>query len=144
MQSFPSLRLVAISRLKRPICPTICPFLEEKKLNSYIFQEYYHNVKCKQLRRAAVFIFKDNKHYNIIHVAAGFDVIPPEVWKTRQFDVILLRRCNAIYNQNPIGLWTKGSILPFPKKGDFGLAKDYQSINPYIHSGQDIQCYATA
>ena len=24
--------------------------------------------------------------------------------------------------------WTKGCILPFPKKGDFGLAKNYQGI----------------
>ena len=34
--------------------------------------------------------------------AAGLDEIPPEVWKTRQFDDILLRQCNAVYNQNPI------------------------------------------
>ena len=31
--------------------------------------------------------------------AAGLDEIPD---KTRQFDDILLRRCNAVYNQNPI------------------------------------------
>ena len=30
--------------------------------------------------------------------AAGVDEIPPEVWKTRQFDDILLRHCNAVYN----------------------------------------------
>ena len=30
--------------------------------------------------------------------AAGLDEIPPEVWKTRQFDDILLRHCNAVYN----------------------------------------------
>ena len=40
--------------------------------------------------------------------AAGLDEIPPEVWKTRQFDDILLRRCNAVYNQNPIDRWMKG------------------------------------
>ena len=34
--------------------------------------------------------------------AGGFDVIPPEVWKTREFDDILLRHCNAVYNQNII------------------------------------------
>ena len=34
--------------------------------------------------------------------AAGLDEIPPEVWKTRQFDDILLRHCNAVYNQHPI------------------------------------------
>ena len=47
---------------------------------------------------------------------AGLDEIPPEVWKTKQFDDILLRHCNAIYNQNPIERWMKRCILPFPKK----------------------------
>ena len=57
--------------------------------------------------------------------AAGLDEIPPEVWKTRQFDNILLRQCNAVYNQNRIERWMKGCILPFPKKGDLGLSKNY-------------------
>ena len=65
---------------------------------------------------------------------------PPEVWKTREFDDILLWHCNAIYNQNTIDRWTKGCILPFPKKGDLGIAKNYY---PYIHSGQDLQCFTT-
>ena len=34
--------------------------------------------------------------------AAGLDEIPPEVWKTRQFDDLLLQHCNTVYNQNPI------------------------------------------
>ena len=58
----------------------------------------------------------------------GLDEIPSEVWKTRQFDDILLRHCNAVYNQNPIDRWTKGCILAFPKKGDLGLAKNYRGI----------------
>ena len=60
--------------------------------------------------------------------AAGLNEIPPEVWKTRQFDDILLRHCNAVYNQNLIDRWMKGCILPFPEKGDLGLAKNYQGI----------------
>ena len=60
--------------------------------------------------------------------AVGLDEIPPEVWKTRQFDDIVLRHCNAVYNQNPIDRWMKGCILPFPKKGDLGLAKNYRGI----------------
>ena len=60
--------------------------------------------------------------------AAGLDEIPPEVWKTRRFDDILLRHCNAVYNQNPIDRWMKGCMLPFPKKGDLGLAKNYRGI----------------
>ena len=60
--------------------------------------------------------------------AAGLDEIPPEVWKTRQFDDILLRHCNAVSNQNPIDKWKKGCILPFPKKGDLRLPKNYRGI----------------
>ena len=60
--------------------------------------------------------------------AAGLDEIPPEVWKTRQFDDILLQHCNAVYNQNPIDRWMKGCILPFPKKSDLGLAINYRGI----------------
>ena len=60
--------------------------------------------------------------------AAGLDEIPPEVRKTRQFDDILLRHCNAVYNQNTIDRQMKGCIHPFPKKGDLGLAKNYRGI----------------
>ena len=60
--------------------------------------------------------------------AARFDEMTPEVWKARQFDDILLRHCNAVYNQNLIDKWIKGCILPFPKKGDLGLAKNYRGI----------------
>ena len=60
--------------------------------------------------------------------AARLDEIPPEVWKTGQFEDILLRHCNAVYNQNPIDRWMKRCILPFPKKGDLGLVKNYRGI----------------
>ena len=60
--------------------------------------------------------------------AAGLDEIPPEVWKSRQFDDILLRHCNTVYNQNPIDRWMKGCFHPFPKKGDLWLAKIYWGI----------------
>ena len=61
--------------------------------------------------------------------AAGVDEIPPEVWKTREFDDILLRYCNAVYNQKTIDIWTKECIFPFPKKGDLGIAKNYLGIS---------------
>ena len=60
--------------------------------------------------------------------AAGLDEISPEVWKTREFDDILIRHCNTIYNHNTIDRWKKGCIFPFPKKGDFGFAKNYRGI----------------
>ena len=54
--------------------------------------------------------------------------LTPEVWKSRELDHILLRHYNAVYNQNPIFRWTKGYIVPFPKKGGLGLAKIYWVI----------------
>ena len=75
--------------------------------------------------------------------AAGLDEIPPEVWKTRQFDDILLRHCYAVYNQNPIDRWTKGCILPFPKKGDPRISQKLPRHNTYIHSCQNLQCPTT-
>ena len=59
--------------------------------------------------------------------AAGLEV-PPEVWKTREFDDILLWHCNSIYNQNTIDSWTKGCILLFLKKGDLEFATNYRGI----------------
>ena len=43
--------------------------------------------------------------------AAGLDGIPPEVWKTRQFDDILLRQCNAVYKQNRLEIGWRGASL---------------------------------
>ena len=40
----------------------------------------------------------------------------------------MLQHCNAVYNRNLIDRWIKGCILPFPKKGDLGLAKNYRDI----------------
>ena len=60
--------------------------------------------------------------------AAGLDEIPPEIWKTRKFDDILFRHCNAVYNQNTLDRGTKGCIAPFPKKGNLGIAKNYGGI----------------
>ena len=34
--------------------------------------------------------------------AAGLNGIPPEVWKTRKFDNILLRSCSAVHEKNTI------------------------------------------
>ena len=73
--------------------------------------------------------------------AAGLDEIPPEIWKTRQFDDILLRHCNAVYNQNPIDRWMKACILPFPKKGRPWISQKLPRHNTYIHSSQNLQCF---
>ena len=57
------------------------------------------------------------------------DEIPSEVWKTKEFDGILLWNCNAVYNQNTIDRWTKGCMLIFPKKGALEIDKNYRGIN---------------
>ena len=71
--------------------------------------------------------------------AAGLNEISPEIWKTRQFDDILLRHCNAIYNQNSIDRWMKGCRLSFPKKGRPWISQELPRYNTYVQSGQDIQ-----
>ena len=60
--------------------------------------------------------------------AAGFDDVPQEVWKTREFDDIQLQHCNAVYNQITIDGWTKGCLVPFPQKSDLRLAKNCRGI----------------
>ena len=65
---------------------------------------------------------------NINKKAAGLDNIPPEAWNTLKFNDILLKFCNSVYNKEAIQRWTESSILPFPKKGDLGLAKNYRGI----------------
>ena len=59
--------------------------------------------------------------------AAGLDDIPPEVWKTRKLDVILLRLCYALYRQNTIEKCWKGCIFAFLKKG---ITKTLNTIAP--------------
>ena len=54
--------------------------------------------------------------------------MPPEVWKIRKFNSLLLELCNKVYNGASIEKWTEGCILPFPKKGDLGLTKNYRGI----------------
>ena len=74
---------------------------------------------------------------------AGLDRITPEVWKTRKFDDVLLRYCNAVYNQNTIDRGRKGCILPFPKNRWHQNGQELPKYNPYFHSGWYLQCSAT-
>ena len=94
-----------------------------------VTHEPINRIICKQLDIKLGLFTKEERDSVLRKIKnrkdAGLDEIPPEVWKTRQFDDILLRQCNAIYNHNLIDRWMKGCILPFPKKGDLGLAKNY-------------------
>ena len=45
-----------------------------------------------------------------------------------KFDDILLQYCNAVYNQNTIDRWINDYILPFHKKVDLGIAKNYRNM----------------
>ena len=60
--------------------------------------------------------------------APGLDEIPPEVWKTRSFNDILLETCNATHNQSSTEISTRRYILPFPKRGDISLTTNYTGI----------------
>ena len=61
--------------------------------------------------------FMENELYTILksiksRKAAGLDEIPPEVWKTRKSDYILLWLCNTVYKQT--GKLEKKLHLPLP------------------------------
>ena len=60
--------------------------------------------------------------------ACGFDEIPVEVWKQKEFHEILLECCNSVYQQEVISSWRKGCILLFPKKGNLNITKNYRGI----------------
>ena len=60
--------------------------------------------------------------------ACGLDEIPAEIRQLPDFNQILLDLCSSVYNEDPIERWTEGCILPFPKKGDLSLAKNYRGI----------------
>ena len=34
----------------------------------------------------------------------------------------------SVYNQDPIKRWNEGCLLPFPKKGNLALTKNYRGI----------------
>ena len=61
--------------------------------------------------------------------AVGLDEIPPEVWKTRQFDDTLLRHCNASDRHMEEG-WLR-------------ICQELPRYNTYIHSSQNLQCPTT-
>ena len=76
--------------------------------------------------------------------AAGLNEIVSKFWKTREFDDILLRLCNAVYRQNTIEKWTKGYILHFLKKWDLEITKNYRGITltaiaPKVYYSQSYQ-----
>ena len=87
--------------------------------------DYQLDIKLEQLTQEELNIvlrkIKNRK-------TASFDEIPPEAWKTRKFNDLLLQYCNAVYNQNTIERWTKGCILSFPEKSDIIIAKNYWGI----------------
>ena len=66
--------------------------------------------------------------------AAGFDEIPPELWKTRKFDNIMLRYCNTEYNQNPIDM-DKELHPPFLQERWPWNCQELPGYNPYFYSG---------
>ena len=60
--------------------------------------------------------------------ACGYGEIPVEVWKLKEFHEILLECCNSVYQQEVISSWRKGCILPFPKKDNLSITKNYRGI----------------
>ena len=60
--------------------------------------------------------------------AAGLDEIPRKYGRPDNSTTYCSDTATQYTIKNPIDRWTKGCILPFPKKGDLGLAKNYRGI----------------
>ena len=71
--------------------------------------------------RKCIKSFKNNK-------AVGVDNIPIEVWKSGALELPLLNVCNKALNGERPDMWVKSNIIPLPKKGDLGQAKNYRGI----------------
>ena len=63
------------------------------------------------------------------------EIPPPEVWKTRKFDDLLLRYFNAVNKPNAIDRWDNRRRLhpPFSQKGWPRGGQELPRYNPYIH-----------
>ena len=71
--------------------------------------------------------------------AAGLDDIPPEVWKTENFNEILLQCCNSVYHQNEIEIWKKGCIYPSLKRETLASLTTIEGL----HLPPSLQNYTT-
>ena len=93
----------------------IPPIFENLDIKDDIFnREEYHKVK------STLKLWK----------AAGPDSIPPEVYKSCDFDDICLDFCNRalIKNEKP-ELWSFMNIIPVPKSGDLSNTSNYRGIS---------------
>ena len=62
--------------------------------------------------------------------AAGPDGIPPEVYKSCDFDEICLQFCNkALVENDKPDLWSFMNIIPVPKSGDLSNTNNYRGIS---------------
>ena len=62
--------------------------------------------------------------------AAGPDDIPPEVYKSCDFDEICLDFCNkALIENDKPDLWSFMNIIPVPKSGDLSKTDNYRGIS---------------
>ena len=60
--------------------------------------------------------------------APGPDGIPIETCKTGYLEEELSEICNKTFHGDVPGIWLRGGILPFPKKGDLGVTSNYHGI----------------
>ena len=62
--------------------------------------------------------------------AAGPDEIPPDVYKSCDFDMICLDMCNrALMENDKPDLWSYMNIIPVPKSGDLSNTNNYRGIS---------------
>ena len=95
---------------------------------SIFLTELFDQSNLDSSQRKNWILYLKNKERKKSRKVTGLDKIPPDVWKTRKFDDIFLRLCNAVYEENAIEKWTKGYIPRFVKKDDLSIVKNYKGI----------------
>ena len=113
-------------------------YAKKKKILKKLHKKYKRTKTIYMQKKKKKFLRNYKKNINVQYMQ--FYIFIPEVWKTRQFDDILLRQCNTVYSQNRIERWTKGCIIPFPKKRWPRTSQELPRDNTYIHSSQNLQC----
>ena len=91
IQSFLSLKLVALPKLKNPFIFAIYPYIGEQ-IDSYLSQGYWHNVKCKKKKKNssriwtwfAESIFFDVNRYTPRTFNSGLVIFPKATLRLRE------------------------------------------------------------
>lgn len=83
-----------------------------QSLDTEVEQIVEHHSAMKTLKKIRWKTWRGFKTHSKLKTA-GLDNIPPNIWMTQDFNIILLQLCSITSNREVIERWTEGHILPF-------------------------------